>query len=239
MLQYTNHARCKILLSIVFSAMLSTWVVAGESHDADSKSTKEKSALYSTETLSVGVERSTETEKPNAKAGDDAGKTEKAAEQISVKVVIEKKAVKDKDKDGVKDAKPEPKYDKVNCSEPPLPGEEDAKDAVALLTYYCRAWLEGDYCRMYGALSAETRKEIPFKTFRKRYEADYETTGGIISARILEGETIQGKVVKYKVEVYFFNPRKPARTVTAALERTPDGFRVVESGIIPIDLDAL
>lgn len=126
--------------------------------------------------------------------------------------------------------------------EPPPPPEPPATEAAEprrLVRYFCKAWKDEDWERLWWAMEPPYRKSVPLKKFKKIFEDDAEGTGGLKDENILEeGKTNIGEGVR--VELIFKFPRAKHRLVMAEVRRVPGGgFRVVKSPIIPVDFDDL
>lgn len=121
---------------------------------------------------------------------------------------------------------------------PPEPPEADAAEPRRLVRYFCKAWKDKDYERMWWAMSPQYRKKVSLKKFRKFFESDAEMNGGLKDENILEeGETRKGNK-SVKTELIFKFPKAKHRIVAAEAERQTGGaFRIVESPLIPLDLE--
>lgn len=126
--------------------------------------------------------------------------------------------------------------------EPPPPPEPPAADAAEprrLVRYFCKAWKDEDWERLWWAMTPKFRKEVPLKTFKTRFTDDAEQNGGLKDENIVEvSKTNSGVAVK--VELLFkFENAKP-RIVNAVVERIVGGqYRVTDSAILPVDLNDL
>lgn len=121
---------------------------------------------------------------------------------------------------------------------PPEPPEADAAEPRRLVRYFCKAWKDKDYERMWWAMSAQYRKKVSLKKFKKIFESDAELNGGLKDENILEeGATRKGNK-SVKTELIFKFPKAKHRIVAAEAERQTGGaFRIIESPFIPLDLD--
>lgn len=121
---------------------------------------------------------------------------------------------------------------------PPEPPEADAAEPRRLVRYFCKAWKDRDYERMWWAMSPQYRKKVSLKKFKKIFEGDAELNGGLKDENILEeGKTRKGNKC-VKTELVFKYPRARHRIVAAEVERQPGGaFRVIASPLIPLDYD--
>ena len=125
--------------------------------------------------------------------------------------------------------------------EPPPPPEPPAKEAAEprrLVRYFCKAWKDKDYERLWWAMSSDYRNKVSLAKFKKLFVSDAEANGGLLDENILEtGKTTDGNE-GVKVELIFKFPKAQHRFATAVAERQPGGqFRLVDSPFIPIDLD--
>ncbi len=122
---------------------------------------------------------------------------------------------------------------------PPEPPAAEAAEPRRLVRYFCKAWKDEDWERLWWAMEPSYRKSVPLKKFKKIFEDDAEGTGGLKDENILEeGKTNTGEGVR--VELIFKFPRAKHRLVMAEVRRVPGGgFRVAKSPIIPLDFDDL
>ena len=121
---------------------------------------------------------------------------------------------------------------------PPEPPAEDAAEPRRLVRYFCNAWKDKDYERMWWAMTPEYREKTTLDKFRSLFESDAEANGGLLDENIVEtGKTRNGDE-GVRVELTFKFPRAKRRTVAAVAARQPGGaFRIAESPIIPMDLN--
>ena len=134
-----------------------------------------------------------------------------------------------------------PAVEEEKPEEPPPPPEPPAADAAEprrLVRYFCKAWKDKDYERLWWAMSSDYRDKVSLAKFRKLFVSDAEANGGLLDENILEtGKTKDGNE-GVKVELIFKFPRAQHRFVMAVAERQSGGlFRLVDSPFIPIDLD--
>lgn len=123
---------------------------------------------------------------------------------------------------------------------PPEPPAEEANEPRRLVHYFCKAWKDKDYERLWWAMSSDYRKKVSLKKFTKLFEEDAETNGGLLDENILETAKTRNGDEGVKVELIFRFPRAKHRFVMAAARRQLGGvFRIVESNIIPLDLEDL
>ena len=127
--------------------------------------------------------------------------------------------------------------------EPPPPPEPPAADAAEprrLVRYFCRAWKDKDYERLWWAMSPQYRKKVSLKKLKKLFESDAEMNGGLLDENILETAKTRDGNEGVKLELIFKFPRAKHRIVMAVAERQTGGaFRIVDSPFIPQDLDDL
>ena len=123
---------------------------------------------------------------------------------------------------------------------PPEPPAAEAAEPRRLVRYFCKAWKDKEYERLWWAMSPKYRKEVSLEKFEKRFESDAETNGGLLDENILETAKTRDGNEGVKLELIFKFPKAKHRFVMAVAERQPGGaFRVVESPFIPQDLDDL
>lgn len=121
----------------------------------------------------------------------------------------------------------------------PPPPAKDASEPKRLVRYFCRAWKDEDYKRMYGAMDPKYRRNTSFEAFQKLFESDAEMNAGLADENIAGGEDEDGASIELLVTLRFKNKRVKPRSVKALVFKTPDGFRLQSSPIIPLDLDDL
>ena len=119
----------------------------------------------------------------------------------------------------------------------PPPPAKDASEPKRLVRYFCRAWKDEDFKRMYGAMEPKYRKSVSFEAFQKLFESDAEMNNGLADENIAGGEEEDGAAIELTVALRFKNKRVQQRNVKALVIKTPDGFRLKSSPIIPLDLD--
>ena len=122
---------------------------------------------------------------------------------------------------------------------PPEPPEAEAAEPRRLIRYFCKAWKDQDWTRMWWAMSPQYRRKVSLKKFTKLFTEDAEANGGLKDENIVdEGETNAGVGVKVELVFKFRNARR--RVVKAEVQRISGGqYRVVESPFIPMDLNDL
>ncbi len=127
--------------------------------------------------------------------------------------------------------------------EPPPPPEPPAADAAEprrLVRYFCKAWKDKDYERLWWAMSSKYREKVSLKKFKKLFASDAEMNGGLLDENIIETAKTKDGNEAVKVELIFKFPKAKHRFVMAVAERQPGGaFRIVDSPFIPQDLDDL
>ena len=122
---------------------------------------------------------------------------------------------------------------------PPEPPAADAAEPRRLVRYFCKAWKDEEWERLWWAMTPKFRKKVSFETFKTRFTDDAELNGGLKDENIADvSKTNSGVAVK--VELLFkFENAKP-RVVNAVVERIVGGqYRVTDSAIIPVDLNDL
>lgn len=122
---------------------------------------------------------------------------------------------------------------------PPEPPEADAADPRRLVRYFCRMWKDEEYEAMWWAMTPKYRKATPLEKFAALFESDAERTGGLKDENIVLDDVDEGKEYVVTVDLRFNFVRARDRRVKAVLEKTKQGYRVKNSGIIPIDLNDL
>ena len=128
-------------------------------------------------------------------------------------------------------------------NEPPPPPEPKAMtsaDPRKLVRYFCRQWKDENYEAMWWAMTPKYRTSVSLKKFISLFEADAERTGGLKDENITMPDVDEGKLYTVTVDLTFAFARAKGRRVKAVLEKNPKtGYRIRESGIIPLDLDNL
>ena len=128
---------------------------------------------------------------------------------------------------------------KAKKPEYPPPPAKDASEPKRLVRYFCKAWKDEDFKRMYGAMEPKYRKSTTYDKFKRLFEDDAEANDGLSDENISGGEEESGAAVQLLVSLQFKNKRVKPRSVKALVIKTPDGFRLKSSPIIPLDLDDL
>lgn len=118
------------------------------------------------------------------------------------------------------------------------PSAEDSSDPKRLLHVFCQAWKDEDWKRVWYCMEPGYRQKHAFASFMRRFTDDAEMTGGLDDERIAPAPKVQGSKLTFEVTLTFQNaPMARPRKVRATLRTTPDGYRVVESTILPADLN--
>ena len=118
------------------------------------------------------------------------------------------------------------------------PSAEDSSDPKRLLHVFCQAWKDEDWKRVWYCMEPGYRQKHAFSSFMRRFTDDAEMTGGLDDERIAPAPKVQGSKLTFEVTLTFQNaPMARPRKVRATLRTTPDGYRVVESTILPADLN--
>lgn len=126
----------------------------------------------------------------------------------------------------------------VDESEVYGPSAEDSSDPKRLLHAFCQAWKDEDWKKVWYCMEPSFRKSHDFAAFQRRFEDDAEMTGGLDDETIAADPKVQGSKQTFDVTLSFQNaPLAKPRKVKATLKTTPDGYRVVESTILPVDLN--
>lgn len=122
---------------------------------------------------------------------------------------------------------------------PPEPPAAEAAEPRRLVRYFCKAWKDQEWERMWWAMNPQYRKKVSLKKFKKLFVDDAEGNGGLMDENVIEeGKTNAG--VGVKVELIFTFKNAKHRVVKAEVQRVPGGqYRLVDSPIIPMDMDDL
>ena len=122
---------------------------------------------------------------------------------------------------------------------PPEPPAAEAAEPRRLVRYFCKAWKDEDWERLWWSMTPQYRKRVSLKKFTKLFTEDAESNGGLKDENIVdEMKTNAGVGVKVELSFKFRNAKH--RIVKAEVQRIPGGqYRVVESPIIPMDLNDL
>ena len=92
---------------------------------------------------------------------------------------------------------------------------------------------------MYYSMSSKYRKKVSLKKFTAIFEADAETNGGLDDENILSVDTKHRLGCVAVVDLKFNFNKARNRRVQAVLEKTKDGLRLKECGLIPLDMNDL
>ena len=123
--------------------------------------------------------------------------------------------------------------------EPPVPPANEASEPVRIIRYFCNAWKDCDYWAMYGAMSDAYREKVPYESFEKRFKSDKDFNGGLADENINDEGTDVGAGKRFSVTLRFRNGKIKPRDTKAATVKDPQGFRLDNSPIIPVDLTDL
>ena len=121
----------------------------------------------------------------------------------------------------------------------PPPPAKDAAEPKRLVRYFCRAWKDENYKAMYGAMDPKYVNGTSFDQFKKLFMEDAEMNNGLADENIGDDEAEAGAAIELYVELRFKNKRVKPRRVKALVIKTPAGFRLQSSPIIPMDLGDL
>lgn len=121
----------------------------------------------------------------------------------------------------------------------PEPPVVEAAEPKRIIRYFCRAWKDEDFKAMYGAMSDSYRNNVTLSEFTSLFKSDIETNGGLKDENIEVPEVPAGATIRLKVQLIFRSTSVKPRTVVAEVIKTPKGYRVAESGILPLDLNQL
>ncbi len=122
---------------------------------------------------------------------------------------------------------------------PPLPPAEEAATPKALAVYFCRMWRAENFEAMYYCMSARYRTRVEFGKFMALFTSDAEKTGGLDSVVVVAEDPENAAGHLLLLDLKFMKKKMPPRRVTAVFEKTKDGFRLVKSGILPVDFTNL
>lgn len=122
---------------------------------------------------------------------------------------------------------------------PPEPSAQDASEPKRIVRYFCLAWKDEEYEKMYWAMDAAYRKGTSLKKFTELFENDKAINGGLEDENLAAEEKKIAADVQLKLTLNFRSKRAKSRDVFVRATKTPNGYRIVKSGIIPVDLDDL
>lgn len=121
----------------------------------------------------------------------------------------------------------------------PVPPPTDASEPRRIIRYFCRAWKDEDFKTMYGAMSESYRLKVPLDKFESLFVTDIATNGGLKDENIEIKEVVVGASIRLKVQLIFRSISVKPRNVVVEAIKTPIGYRIAESGILPLDLNQL
>lgn len=133
---------------------------------------------------------------------------------------------------GVSSARP-------GVGEPPVPPANEASEPIRIIRYFCNAWKDCDYWAMYGAMSEAYREKVSYESFEKRFKSDKGFNGGLADENINDEGTDVGAGKRFSVTLRFRNGKIKPRDTKAMTVKDPQGYRLDNSPIIPIDLTDL
>lgn len=122
---------------------------------------------------------------------------------------------------------------------PPVPPANEASEPVRIIRYFCNAWKDCDYWAMYGAMSEAYREKVPYASFEKRFKSDKGFNGGLADENINDEGADVGAGRRFSVTLRFRNGKIKPRDTKATTVKDPQGFRLDNSPIIPVDLTDL
>jgi hypothetical protein len=122
---------------------------------------------------------------------------------------------------------------------PPEPSAQDSSEPKRIVRYFCHAWKDGQYEKMYWAMTPEYRQSTTLEKFSALFEDDKRLNAGLADENIAPEEKQVAADTQLRVTLSYRNTRVKRREVTVRATKTPDGFRIVDSGIIPIDINNL
>lgn len=119
------------------------------------------------------------------------------------------------------------------------PPQADAAEPRRLVRYFCKMWKDEEYEQMYFAMAKKYRDETTLEKFKSLFEDDAERTGGLKDENIVVDDVDEGKLYTVTVDLRFNFVKARDRRVKAVLEKTKSGYRIRQSGIVPLDLSDL
>lgn len=134
---------------------------------------------------------------------------------------------------------PSAKVQSVQTNAFPEPPATDASEPHRIVRYFCRAWKDEDYKAMYGAMDKGYHKGKSFAAFETLFENDKEGSGGLKDENIDKTEAHEGAAVILKVELVYRSKRAKPKKVVAKVIKTPQGYRLIDCGLLPIDFNDL
>ena len=121
----------------------------------------------------------------------------------------------------------------------PLPSAEESATPRTLADYFCRMWRDEDYKAMYYCMSKGYRSQVEFAKFAALFALDAERTGGLDSGVFVAEDPDNAAGPLLLLDLKFMKKKMPTRRVKAVFEKTKDGYRLVKSGILPVDFSNL
>jgi hypothetical protein len=121
----------------------------------------------------------------------------------------------------------------------PEPPMAEASEPQRIVRYFCRAWKDENFKAMYGAMKDSYRKQVSLKQFEALFQGDIERNGGLKDENIDVKEGAEGAAIRLKVQLVYRSISAKPKTVVAEVVKTPRGYRIVDSGILPLDLNNL
>lgn len=115
----------------------------------------------------------------------------------------------------------------------------EAAETRRLIHYFCRCWKDGDYQRMWWAMSPRYRLKAKYEEFCAVFAEDAKVNGGLMDENIGQNERHDDWGATLDVELRFKIRRAQPRKVKVSCERTENGYRISECGIIPVDMNNL
>ena len=119
------------------------------------------------------------------------------------------------------------------------PPAAETADPKRVIRYFCRCWKDGDFKRMWWTMSPRYRLKAKYEEFCAVFVEDARFNGGLADENLEPDVQQDDGVVTLTVELRFKLRRVRPRKVKAVCELTKDGYRISESGIIPVDFDNL
>ena len=127
----------------------------------------------------------------------------------------------------------------VGSNAVPQPPTSDASEPKRIIRYFCKEWKDENYKAMYGAMTSEYREQISLESFKALFASDKESNGGLQDENIAKAEEPLGASIGLNVALSYRSVRARPKTVVAVVIKTPKGYRIAKSGIVPIDLNNL
>lgn len=121
----------------------------------------------------------------------------------------------------------------------PLPPFSASMDPRRLIRYFCRMWKDENYLAMYYCMTREYRRSTSYHKFETLFTSDAGRTGGLDDENVLTEAPENGDGHLILVDLKFRRKHVPMRRVKAILEKTKDGYRLIRSGILPLDYENL